>query len=152
MQIIGKDGKEYKTIDEALKADEAFEEARLKAEAEEKEKKNAVSRRKKELSDAIQDASSKVTEAEDAYKEAKEKASAIVKAANDKATELLKAVIKDVDKARESRMNAIKAFNDEFGAYEVRYTGNKAVEEYNKFVRDMNKAFNNFWQDFTFLF
>lgn len=142
---LSEDGKQYNTEEEALKADEVFKSNKLKAELEEKNKKAEISKKKKELSDAINEAQNKVSIAEDEYKQAKDEASLIIKEANKKAEDIIKKALLKVDSAREEKMNAIKAFNDSFGVYTTTYTGRQAVEEYNKFTKEMNRVLNSFF-------
>ena len=42
-------------------------------------------------------------------------------------------------------MLAVKEFNEKFGDYVVRYTGDQAAEEYNKFVSDLRKRWGGFF-------
>lgn len=142
---LSEDGKQYNTKEEALKADEAFLKAKEDESKKEAEKKALVSKEKKELADAVKSADDKVKEAEKSYQEARDKAAEILQKANEEAEDILKASLKDVDKAREERMLAIKAFNDKYGAYVSSYTGDKALEEYNRFVKNLNRSFNSFW-------
>lgn len=150
MKIIGLDGKEYQTEKECLEADAAFEESQKKAELEEVKKKNLISKRKKELSDVIKSCDAEVEEAEKKYRDAREEASRVIKEANAKAEEILKTALIEVDKAREKRMLAIGDFNKEFGAYTTTYTGDRALQEYNKFLNEANKLFEPFFNRFWF--
>lgn len=149
MKIVGKDGKIYATVDECLKADKLFESSHQKVEEKntpvESAKKTEISKRKKELADAVQAADTKVDLAYKAYDTAKEEARKILEEANTKAEEVLKKAAVEVEKATETRMNSIKKFNDEFGAYTKCYTGDKALEEYYRVIKKMRDIFTPFW-------
>ena len=58
---------------------------------------------------------------------------------------MLKKAAVEVEKATETRMNSIKKFNDEFGAYTKCYTGDNALEEYYRVIKKMRDIFSPFW-------
>lgn len=148
MVITGKDGKQYSTVEECVKADEEFDKQQEQKALAETEKKNALSKKKKEMANAIQAAEDEVALSLTAYDKAKEEANKLVSEAKEKAKEVLKEAEKKYEEAIGKRYEAIKDFNEEFGAYTTVYTGNKALEEYNKAVRRMNRWFDSFFSPF----
>lgn len=149
MTITGKDGKVYNTVDECVAADKAFDEAQEKRALVETEKKNALSKQKKELADAITAADDQVTAALDKYEQAQTEARKIMAEARDRAQALLKVAKDEYDAAADEHWKAVKAFNDRFGTYTAVYTGNKAMQEYNRMARRMDdyieRVFNRFF-------
>lgn len=114
---------------------------------------DAVSKEKKALSDAIDEAKQKVTEAEQEYElacDAYKKRVAEAKEAYNKTVEeaketLLVPAVNKTKEAQQAKYEAVKAFNDKFGTYTVKYTGDQAYNEMMKTMREFNKIFNNFW-------
>lgn len=125
----------------------------LEAEKKEQTNKQIIeaqkSKHKKELAVAIEDADKQLNEANRLYDVAKQKAVDILEKSNKEVKEILETAEKEVKKANEEKLNAILAFNKEFGAYSVTYTGEKAATEYNNIVKsfqsDLRRFFNNFW-------
>lgn len=107
------------------------------------------SKHKKELANAIEDADKKLNEANRLYDVAKQKAADILEKSNKEVKEILETAEKEVKKVNEEKLNAILAFNKEFGEYSVTYTGEKAAIEYNNILKsfqsDLRRFFNNFW-------
>lgn len=137
----------------------AFEakEAQLKAKQEEDNK--IKSKRKKELSDKIEEASKNLDEAYKFYEAekskvkdiltgAQKKADDIIKQARQEAQKLIDIAEKEVKKASEQKTLAISNFNKEFGPYRTVITGDKAIDEYNKLVRNFENTFSNIWKGF----
>lgn len=143
MQIIGKDGKNYETVEDCVKADKAFDEAEAAKERALAEKKNAISLRKKEQADLIQKAEDAVNTASAELEKVKEEARKIVEEAQEKAKALIKDASTKYREASEARYNAIRDFNKEFGTYTTTYTGQKALEEHNRAVRHFNDVFDS---------
>ena len=143
MKYVSDDGKIYETIDECKAADEQYADELKRKELEVSEKKAAISKRKKELADAVSAADKEVDAASKAYDEAKATASEIIRKANKEADEVLRTALANVEKATEKRMNCIKDFTDEFGSYTFTYTGDKAIEEYNRVINKMKRIFND---------
>ena len=152
--------KEEKMYDDKLafeKAQLEAKEVQLKAEAEAEQK--ATSKRKKELSDEVEKATKHLDEAykfyeaerakaKDIYSEAQKKADEILKKAKKEADELIDIAEKEVKKASEKKTLAISEFNKEFGPYKTVITGDKAIDEYNKMIRNIDNTFAKFWDSF----
>lgn len=144
MKILGKDGKEYESVEKCLEADRAFEEAQKAKEIEEGNKKNAASKRKKELADAVKESDNKVRQAEESYEKSKTEANRIIKEANEKAREILTEGLNGVEAATKERTKAIQTFNNEFGPYMISYTGDAASKEYARWMREVDNILRFF--------
>ena len=83
--------------------------------------------------------------AKDIYAEAQKKANQLLKDAKREADQLIDMAEKEVKKASEKKTLAISEFNKEFGPYKTVITGDKAIEEYNKMIRNMDNTFAKFW-------
>ena len=148
MQIIGKDGKVYETVRACMEADKAFDEAQAKEKVLAETKKNALSARKKEKAAAIQKAEEGVSLAQAELDKAKEEAKKIIEEAQDKARAMIKASSDKYREASELKYKEIAEFNKEFGTYTTTYTGQKALEEYNRVTKQWNdflKIMLNSW-------
>lgn len=153
MKIISEvTGKEYTTVQECVEAEKTFlakQEAEKKAKAlkelEEKTKLSALSAKKKELADKVEDENDKLDKAYEKYTEAKKQARAIIEEANKKAKELLEPIEKEIRDCKTAKFNALMDFNKQFGAYNVKYTGEKAEKEYNRFLKERDDIWSNFF-------
>lgn len=143
-------GKTFNSEEECLKAEKAYTEKTRKEEEAKKLAAKEVSAQKKSLADKIAKADEELTKAmegyelskedvEDIYKEAKEEIDAIIAEAKDEANEILSAAKDKVRAAQHAKFNAVKEFNEKFGTYEVKYTGEKAANEFNR----INKYVSN---------
>ena len=131
-------------------AKKAAEEAKFEADKKALEEKvaaekAAISKKKKEMADAIELADEEYTAACKVYDAAKKQASDILKEAREKANYVLNVAAKEVEKASEKKMTAIRDFNKAFGVYRTTLTGAKAAEEYNRIVNGFDRIFNQFW-------
>ncbi len=148
MQIIGKDGKEYSTVEKCKEADKAFDKAQEEKRMAEEIKKAEISKERKELADKIDAAKDAYNLAVEAYNEAKAEARKIIEEANARANEILKEAGDNVDKAATDKRNAMVEYNDKFNKPYVRYiTGDEAKREYDNIVDEMNSMLNDM---FTF--
>ena len=143
MKIIGKDSKVYETVEECMKADKAFDEAEAAKEKALTEKKNAVSLRKKEKATAIQKAEDALNLASTELDRTREDAKKLVEEAQEKARAMIKEASAKYRAASEERYKAISDFNKEFGTYTTTYTGQKALEEYNRAIRHFDDFFDS---------
>ena len=153
MVILGKDGKEYTSVKECLRADEEFDrkvaEETARKEAERKaaelalaEKKATISKRKKELSTAIETATEEVKLARVDYNKAKEDAEKIMAEARLAAQKLLDTAGKALKEANEKKVKAVAAFNKEFGPFSTILTGEDAWNEYKRVSDSLDSQFN----------
>lgn len=156
MKIISEiTGKEYKSVQECEQAEKAFllkqklekeeKENYLKKVDEEKNKLATISAQKKELANKVEAENDKLDKAYEKYTEAKKQAREIVEEANKKARELLEPIEKEIRDCKTAKYNALMDFNKQFGAYNVKYTGEKAEKEYNRFLRERDDIWNNFF-------
>lgn len=143
-------GKTFNSEAECLKAEREYTEKVHKAEEAKKLASKEVSAQKKLLADKIAKADEELTkalegyeiskeDAEDIYKEAREEIDAIIAEAKDDADEILSDARNKVRDAQRAKFNAVQEFNKKFGAYEVKYTGEKAANEFNR----INKYISN---------
>lgn len=146
MKIIGKDGKTYETVDECIKADEAFDKALIAKEKEESEKKISLSTRKKEKAAAIQAADDALALAQTELDKAREEGRKLIEDAQAEAKKLIKEAAGKVRVASDKKYEAISDFNKEFGTYTTTYTGQKALEEYNRMTRHFNDILDNIFK------
>lgn len=137
-------GKEYKTVDECLKAEEEYKKGLEEKATTEAKKLNELGKEKKLLAKAIEEAEDKVREAENLYEVARQKAADILDESNKQVEKILSDAREKVKQAEEEKLNAVMKFNKEFGTYKTVITGEKAAEEYNKAV----KRFDNMFKDF----
>ena len=103
---------------------------------------------KKQLAAEVEQADEAVKAAYADYETAKAKAEDLYKeylAAIDALLEPAKKAVKD---AEQKRYEAIRKFNDVYGAYQVTYTGARAAEELVKAINSFNSKTNRFFRDF----
>ena len=150
MKITGEDGKTYESVEECLKADQAFKEEQEKKALEASEKKTALSKKKKEMADAIQAAEESVSTALTEYDAAKGRAREIVANAEKEANAVLKEARDKYVEATGARWRAIKSFNDEFGTYTTTYTGRRALEEWNRALKATDEIIDSFFKRIWF--
>lgn len=143
------------------KLDEMFDTAEQLQEAEKfssKKKKKTVSEpvvtqetatapSRKELATAVEAADEKVKQAYADYETAKGKAEELSKKYLEEIDAILKPAQKAVKEAERLRYEAIRNFNDSYGAYQVTYTGAKAADEMMKAISNINSKANNFFRD-----
>lgn len=160
MKILGKDGKEYATVKECMRADvefdrklaeeQAAEELRKSKEAEELALKKAeVSKRKKELSNEIELATDAVRTATIEYNQAKERAEKLIVEARKEAQAILKDAADKLSEANDKKVTAISNFNKEFGPFTTVLTGEDAWNEAQRIQQAIDKQFGPFRNFFT---
>lgn len=151
-------GIEYKTVAECESADKAYLE-KMKAEKAKKEEelqknlvekaeRNKISLQKKELSNRVESAREELDKALEEYEEAKKKAQKIVEDARKQAREVLEPSEKKIAKCKEDKYKALVEFNNRFGAYNVKYTGENARKEYDRWIKEIDSSFDDFFKNF----
>lgn len=150
MKILDKNGKEHETVEACLAADAEIEKAEEARKVAEVEKKSAVSKRKKELADAVQKAQDNIDKANDAYNQARNSAIDILKEAQDKADKIVNEAEAKLEEAYKEKVSAIQAFNNEFGTYMVTYTGNEALNEWNRQSQKFTDMWNSVMRKFFY--
>ena len=143
-------GKTYPSVEECLKAEQAYQAEQKKIKDELTKRQNEVSKEKKELSKAIELAEQEVSEANKLYEVAKTKAAEILEKSNKEVEDILKVARDSVKKAEQKRLDAVMAFNKKFGTYTTTVTGEKAAEEFNKSVSRLNNVFADIMRSFWF--
>lgn len=138
----------YESVPECEKAEKAYEKEQKKL-AEEKEIAEAnKSKEKKELAKAIEEADKKLVEANELYEVAKKQAAELIEKSNKEVSEILDKAEKTVTEAEVTKFNAIKAFNDKFGAYVTTISDEKAANEFNRSVERFNNTLKSFLRNF----
>lgn len=147
--------KVFETEKECLKAERDFaleqkkkEEERKTQEEKAKEEKALISKQKKECADKIAKAEEELRIAQENYKVAQDKAAQILEESNKQVTDLLNTAQEEIKKAQRAKRDAIVEFSNKFGAYTKSYTGEKAIEEFNKALDTLNPFtdfLKNFW-------
>ena len=125
------------------------EKAKIAEEEKLKEEKALISKEKKEYADKIAQTEEQLKSARENYKLAQDKAAEILEESNKQVSEILNSAKEEVKKAERAKRDAIVEFNNKFGAYTKSYTGEKAIEEFNKavdlFTNPLVDLFKNFW-------
>ena len=102
---------------------------------------------KKQLADAVEAADTAVKEAYAEYETAKVRVEELSKKYLAEVNAILDPAEKAVKDAEQKRYEAIKKFNDSYGAYQVTYTGSRAADEFIKAVSNMNFKNNSILKD-----
>lgn len=108
------------------------------------EKERDKSKLKKKLSGEVDKAEEALKQAYADYEAAKEQARKILEESNQQMLDILNPAKKAVEDAELAKTQAIKNFNKECGPYQKIYTGEAAQAELDRF----NKQFNNLFVDF----
>ena len=108
------------------------------------EKERDKSKLKKKLSGEVDRAEEDLKKAYANYEYAKEQVKKILEESNKQMIEILDPAKKAVEEAEEAKTRAIQNFTKECGPYQKIYTGEAAQAELDRF----NKQFNNFFVDF----
>lgn len=134
------EGKIYNSINECKDAESAILKQREEVSVKEKEK----SKLKKKLSAEVDKAEEDLKVAYAEYEAAKEAAKKILEESNKQMLDIINPAKEKVANAEKAKTDAIKKFNAECGAYQKVYTGAEAQAELERF----NKNFNNLFVDF----
>ena len=102
---------------------------------------------RKELATAVEEADEKVKQAYADYETAKVKAEELSKKFLEEINAILDPAQKAVKEAERMRYEAIRNFNDSYGAYQVTYTGARAADEMMKAISNINSRANNMFRD-----
>ena len=150
--------KTYDTEKDCLRAERDFkrnqEQGTQKQEVvkEDKTNKSPVSKEKKECADKITEAEKLLDEANKEYSVAQDKAAEILEKSNKEVKQILDEAKEKVRNAERVRRDALLEFNTKFGPYTTHYTGEKAIEEFNKAINRFNEPiydlFRYFWKLF----
>lgn len=105
---------------------------------------------RKELATAVEAADEAVKDAYAKYETAKVKAEELSKKYLEEVEAILEPARKTVREAEQKRYEAIRKFNDSFGAYQVTYNGARAADELMKAINNIN-AKTNLFRDFFWI-
>ena len=114
------------------------EEEKARVEAEEKKVTKA------KLAKSVEDTEKALDKAYENLKKAEAKVEELQKEYDAKVDDIMNPAHTEVKECAKARAEAIKNFNDNFGVYTTTYTGNKALNEFEKF----DKLMNQFWKKF----
>lgn len=126
----------------------AAEEAKIDKAREKAKKAEGVANRKKVLADKVDAAEKSVKLAYDQYNKAKEEVRKILEESNKKMNEILANAESQVTKAESDRRDAIIAYNQEFGAYQAVYTGDRAQKEFDRIIKQMDNSLTDMIRKF----
>lgn len=99
---------------------------------------------RKELAAAVEAADAAVKDAYAKYETAKVKAEELSKKYLEEVDAIIEPAKKAVKAAEQTRYEAIRRFNDSFGAYQVTYNGPRAADEFMKAINNINAKTNLF--------
>ena len=102
---------------------------------------------RKELATAVEAAEERVKQAYADYETARGKAEELSKKYLEEINAILDPAQKTVKEAERLRYEAIRNFNDSYGAYQVTYTGAKAADEMMKAINNINSRANKIFRD-----
>lgn len=102
---------------------------------------------RKELAAAVEAADEQVKQAYADYETAKVKVEELSKKYLDEINSLLDPAQKAVKEAERLRYEAIRNFNDSYGAYQVTYTGARAADEMMKAINNINSRASKLFRD-----
>ena len=139
--------KPFDTEKECLQAEKEFKRQQIKENA----TKSAISADKKFMAGKIEEANIKLKEANENYKLARNKAAEILEKSNKEVELILDEAKEVVRKAEQTKLEAVRAFNEKYGAYTTTVTGEQATEEFNKAISKLAADFNLFrWFNMLF--
>lgn len=102
---------------------------------------------RKELATAVEAAEERVKQAYADYETARGKAEELSKKYLEEINAILDPAQKSVKEAERLRYEAIRNFNDSYGAYQVTYTGAKAADEMMKAINNINSRASKLFRD-----
>lgn len=103
---------------------------------------------RKELALEVETADERVKEAYANYDAAKQKVEDLSKKYLEEVNQILEPAKQAVKDAETCRYAAIKKFNENYGAYQVTYTGSRAAEELMKAISGINANTNKLFKDY----
>lgn len=120
----------------------------LKAEEEAKKQKDIVENSRKEMARKIDEANARIDTAYQSYEAAKKQVNDIINEAKKQVKNILDPAKKEISDAENARMEAIKEFNKKYGVYTETFSGDKAMEQYNRVLNQFNSACESVWKPF----
>ena len=138
-------GEFYPSVEECEQAEKAYSEEKAAKEAKEKEALTVTSKRRKELADNIKKIDKEISAAEDELHSVCKEAEKIMNEAKEKASSMRFKAQQNLREKKKERLEAIQAFNKEFGVYTRTYTGEDALSEYVSAFKTLDDLFDCFW-------
>lgn len=135
-------GKVFNSINECKDAENAV----LKDREALAEKERDKSKLKKKLSGEVDKAEENLKKAYADYESAKAEAQKILEESNKQMLDILNPAKKAVEEAEKAKTQAIKNFNRECGPYQKIYTGEAAQAEFDRFTKQFNNLFVDFFK------
>ena len=102
---------------------------------------------RKQLASEVEKSESLLAQARADYDVAKKKVEDLSKKFLKEVDDILNPAEEAVKKAETARYEAIKKFNESFGAYQVTYTGDRAAKEMSRAIDQLNDIQKRFWND-----
>ena len=112
-----------------------------------KDNKNVDSPSKKQLAAEVDTAENKLKEAYSDYDVAKKEVEELSKKYLEEVNKILEPARQKVKKAEKERYEAIRRFNDCFGAYQITLTGDRAAKEFRRALNEINSIHRNFFNN-----
>lgn len=132
---------------EALKEAEAVKAKKKKPEVTTEKPIEEQVPSKKQLAAEVETADEALKEAYANYESAKTKIEEISKKYLAEVNDILEPAQKAVKDAEKNRYEAIRRFNDSYGAYQVTYTGARAADEMMKAISNINSRASKLFRD-----
>lgn len=145
--------KEYERKNKYIKENKPLNENETSEElAKQQVNKSLISKEKKEYANKVAEAEKALEEANNIYSTAQDRAAEILETSNRQVKEILEEAKNRVKDAERARRDALVEFNKRFGPYTTHYTGERAVDEFNKAINRFNEPiydlFRYFWKLF----
>ena len=137
----------FDSVEELQKAESTKSKKRKTVAEDSKENSSDVTPTKKQLASEVEAADEALKEAYSNYDSAKTKVQDLSKKYLTEVNEILEPAKKAVKEAEQKRYDAIRKFNDTYGAYQVTYTGAKAADEMVKAICNINNQANKLFRD-----
>ena len=106
-----------------------------------KEKQESLKVTKANLAKKIEVANTALEEAYKAMEEAKKKDKELYEKYKEESKNIIEPCREEISKCLNDRAEAIKEFNRKFGSYKTTYTGDKALEEFDRILNIFNSFF-----------
>lgn len=136
------EGKTFNSIRECAEAEAAIDKQRAES------NKAAVSKKKKELADAVDVADKQVEKAYEQYNTVRVEVQKILEESNAKMQKMLNDAAQVVREAEQAKRDAIIKYTEQFGPYQKVYTGNRALQEFQRIEDQFNSTFANIVNQF----
>ena len=141
--------KMFDSIEDLTQAEKSCKKSVKKASQERAEVQPSPTR--KELAAEVEASDETLKQAYANYESAKVKAQELSKKYLNDINEIMNPAKEAVKEAEKNRYEAIRKFNEYYGAYQVTYTGSKAAEEMIKAVDSINSQAQRIFRDFFWL-